>query len=119
MSSKKFKKIVILSGGISEEKDISRLTANEVHKILHKKYNVELLNVTQDSKKLIDSLMSINPDIAFNCLHGFFGEDGQVQSILNFLKIPYTHSGVMASSVLMNKKISKMIFSNLDVSTPK
>ena len=119
MSSKKFKKIVILSGGISEEKDISKLTANEVHKILCKKYNVELLNVTRDSKKLIDSLMSIRPDVAFNCLHGFFGEDGQVQSILNFLKIPYTHSGVMTSSVLMNKKISKMIFSNLNVSTPK
>ena len=119
MSSKKFKKIVILSGGVSEEKDISKLTANEVHKILRTKYNVELLNVTHNSKKLIDSLIRINPDVAFNCLHGFFGEDGQIQSILNYLKIPYTHSGVMTSSVLMNKKISKMIFSNLNVSTPK
>ena len=110
MSSKKFKKIVILSGGVSEEKDISKLTANEVHKILRTKYNVELLNVTHNSKKLIDSLIRINPDVAFNCLHGFFGEDGQIQSILNFLRIPYTHSGVMTSSVLMNKKISKIIF---------
>ena len=119
MSSKKFKKIVILSGGISEEKDISKLTANEVQKILCKEYNVELLNVTDDSKKLIESLATINPDVAFNCLHGFFGEDGQVQSILNFLKIPYTHSGVMTSSVLMNKKISKIIFSSLGITTPK
>ena len=112
MSSKKFKKIVILSGGVSEEKDISKLTANEVYKILRTKYNVELLNVTHNSKKLIDSLVRINPDVAFNCLHGFFGEDGQIQSILNFLRIPYTHSGVMTSSVLMNKKISKIIFSS-------
>ena len=119
MSSKKFKKIVILSGGVSEEKDISKLTANEVHKILRTKYNVKLLNVTHNSKKLVDSLIRINPDVAFNCLHGFFGEDGQIQSILNFLKIPYTHSGVMTSSVLMNKKISKIIFSSLGVSTPK
>tara|TARA_Y100000022_G_scaffold193335_1_gene196467 strand:- start:547 stop:1461 length:915 start_codon:yes stop_codon:yes gene_type:complete len=119
VSLKKFKKIVILSGGISEEKDISKLTANEVHKILCKKYKVELLNVTHNGKKLIDSLIKINPDVAFNCLHGFFGEDGQVQSILNFLKIPYTHSGVMTSSVLMNKKISKIIFSKLNVLTPK
>ncbi len=119
MSSKKFKKIVILSGGVSEEKDISKLTANEVYKILRTKYNVELLNVTHNSKKLIDSLVRINPDVAFNCLHGFFGEDGQIQSILNFLRIPYTHSGVMTSSVLMNKKISKIIFSSLNVLTPK
>ena len=43
----------------------------------------------------------------FNCLHGYFGEDGQIQSILNYLKIPYTHSGVLTSAILMNKIISK------------
>ena len=56
------------------------------HKILRTKYNVELLNVTHNSKKLIDSLIRINPDVAFNCLHGFFGEDGQISLFWIFLK---------------------------------
>ena len=103
---KKFKKIVILGGGISDEKEISDLTSKEVYKTLKNKYDVSLIDVTQNCEKLIKNLLNFKPDVVFNCLHGFFGEDGQVQSILNYLKIKYTHSGVMTSSVLMNKEIS-------------
>ena len=115
---KKFKKIVILGGGISDEKEISDLTSKEVYNTLKNKYDVSLIDVTQNCEKLITNLLSFKPDVVFNCLHGFFGEDGQVQSILNYLKIKYTHSGVMTSSVLMNKEISKKFFSSMGVKSP-
>ncbi len=118
VSLKKYKKIVILSGGISDEKEISNLTSKEVFKELNKDYDVTLINVTNDCQKLIDSLLKNKPDIVFNCLHGFFGEDGQIQSILNYLKIKYTHSGVLTSSLLMNKEVSKKIFTSFGVNTP-
>ena len=51
-------------------------------------------------------------------MHGYFGEDGQVQSILNYLKIPYTHSGVLTSAILMNKLVSKQLFTNKGITTP-
>ena len=61
--------------------------------------DVEVLEVTSNSNNFF-RIKKRKPDIVFNCLHGFFGEDGQVQSILNYLKIPYTHSGVLASQYL-------------------
>ena len=115
---KKFKKVAILHGGISDEKKISDLTAKEVFKTLKKDYEVLKINVTGNCEKLVKSLLKFNPDVVFNCLHGFFGEDGQIQSILNYLKIQYTHSGVMTSSILMNKEMSKKIFISLGVQTP-
>ena len=110
VSLKKYKKIVILSGGISDEREISNLTSKEVFKELKKDYDVTLINVTDNCQKLIESLLNNKPDIVFNCLNGFFGEDGQIQSILNYLKIKYTHSGVLTSSILMNKEVSKKNF---------
>ena len=80
--------------------------------------DVEVLEVTSNSNNFFSELKKRKPDIVFNCLHGFFGEDGQVQSILNYLKIKYTHSGVMTSSILMNKEISKKIFSSMGVKSP-
>ena len=117
-SLKKYKKIVILSGGISDEKEISILTSKEVFKELKKDYDVSLINVTDDCQQLVESLLKKKPDIVFNCLHGFFGEDGQIQSILNYLKIKYTHSGVLTSSILMNKEVSKKIFTSFGANTP-
>ena len=114
-SLKKYKKIVILGGGISDEREISNLTSKEVFKVLKKDYDVTLINVTENCQKLIDNLLKNKPDIVFNCLHGFFGEDGQIQSILNYLKIKYTHSGVMTSSILMNKEISKKFLPLLEL----
>ena len=52
-------------------------------------------------------------------MHGFFGEDGQIQSILNYLRIPYTHSGVLTSALCMNKVLSKELFINQNIRTPK
>ena len=100
---KKSDKISILRGGISDEKKISILTANQVYDVLKNKYKNTLIDVELNCEKLLQDLINSKPDKIFNCLHGYFGEDGQVQSILNYLKIPYTHSGVLASSIAMNK----------------
>ena len=116
---KKYNKIAILRGGISDEKEISILTANQVYNTLQNKYETVLIDVGYDCRKLIDDLRSCNANIVFNCLHGSFGEDGQIQSILNYLKLPYTHSGVLASSIAMNKIISKNFFKSFNVCHPK
>ena len=103
---KKSEKISVLRGGISDEKEISILTANQVYKTLQEKYYTTLIDVDHDCNKLINDLTRSKPDKVFNCLHGIFGEDGQLQSILNYLKIPFTLSGVLASSIAMNKIVS-------------
>ena len=115
---KKYKKVVILSGGISDEYEISKLSASAVYKVLKNNYNCKLINVDDDCIKLIKNLKSFNPDIIFNCLHGYFGEDGQIQSIMNLLGFSYTHSGVLASSMSMDKKKSKAFFKSLKISVP-
>ena len=116
---KKSEKISVLRGGISDEKEISILTANQVYKTLQKKYDTTLIDVDHDCNKLIKDLIKSKPDKVFNCLHGIFGEDGQLQSILNYLKIPYTHSGVLASSIAMNKVISKYFYQSLGIRFPQ
>ncbi len=116
--SNKYKKIAILSGGISDEREISKMSASAVHVALKESYITELIDVDNNCLKLISNIEEFKPDIVFNCLHGFFGEDGQIQSLLNYLKIPYTHSGVLASSISMNKKFSKIYFKNLGIETP-
>ena len=116
---KKSEKISVLRGGISEEKEISVLTANQVYKTLQKKYDTTLIDVDHDCNKLINNLIRSKPDKVFNCLHGIFGEDGQLQSILNYLKIPYTHSGVLASSIAMNKVVSKYFYKALGIRIPQ
>ena len=116
---KKSEKISVLKGGISDEKEISILTANQVYKTLQKKYDTTLIDVDHDCNKLINDLIRSKPDKVFNCLHGIFGEDGQLQSILNYLKIPYTHSGVLASSIAMNKVVSKYFYKALEIRFPQ
>ena len=70
---KKFKKkIAILGGGISDEKEISNLTSKEVFNTLKNKYDVTLINVSDDCEKLIQNLLQVKPDTVFNCLHGFW-----------------------------------------------
>ncbi len=116
---KEFKKVLILQGGISDEHDVSMKTGNEVFKALEKKYNVRKFTVTFNINKLLSEIEDFKPDIIFNALHGLFGEDGQIQSILNLVKVPYTHSGVSSSSIGMNKLLSKYIFQNIGINCPQ
>ncbi|MAI29177.1 MAG: D-alanine--D-alanine ligase [Rickettsiales bacterium] len=119
VSLKKFKRILILGGGISDERDISHLSANNVSEALKNETRIKLLDVSKNANELISKIQKFRPDVIFNCLHGYFGEDGQIQSILNYLKIPYTHSGVLTSAILMNKIISKKLFKSIGVRTPE
>ncbi len=119
MNLRKSERISILRGGISDEYKISVLTADQVFETLKKKYETSIINVDNNYDKLIRNLKKYQPNKVFNCLHGSFGEDGQIQSILNYLKIPYTHSGVLASALAMNKVLSKKIFKALGISHPR
>ena len=111
------KKILILSGGISKERLISLDTGKQVAKELIK--NGYKILISEPDKNLSKNITSFKPDVIFNALHGQFGEDGYIQAILETKKIPYTHSGVIASSIAMDKEISKKIFIKNKILTPK
>ncbi|MDB9808094.1 D-alanine--D-alanine ligase [Candidatus Pelagibacter sp.] len=111
------KKILIISGGISKERLISLETGKEVLKEL-KKNGYKVLT-SEPNLELSKNLIKYKPDIIFNALHGQFGEDGYIQTILEAQKIPYTHSGAIASSIAMDKEISKKIFLQNNILTPK
>jgi len=112
----KKKKILILGGGISKEREISLETAKQVNNVLKKKYWTVL---SEPNDNLIKNIKKFKPNIIFNALHGRFGEDGYIQSVLENLKIKYTHSGVLSSSIAMDKIISKEIFIKNKILTPK
>ena len=111
------KKILIISGGISKERIISLDTGKQVKKELSKNgYNVK---ITEPDYRLLKVIKSFKPNIIFNGLHGQFGEDGYIQTILETTKIPYTHSGVISSAIAMDKELSKRIFISNNILTPK
>ena len=111
------KKILILAGGFSKEREISLQTANAVNLELKKKKYIT--KICEPDGNLIKNLRNFNPDVVFNALHGRYGEDGYIQAILESEKIKYTHSGVKASSIAMDKEISKKIFIKNKILTPK
>ena len=111
------KKILILSGGVSKERLISLDTGFQVAKELKK--NGYKIRISEPDNSLEKKIKEFKPSVIFNALHGQFGEDGYIQTILEQFKIPYTHSGVIASSVAMDKEISKKIFKKNKIITPK
>ena len=111
------KKILIISGGISREREISLQTGNQVAKELKKKgYKIK---ICEPDHQLINLAKRFKPNIIFNALHGQYGEDGYIQSVLESIGIPYTHSGVIASAKAMDKEISKKLFLKHKILTPK
>ena len=112
------KKILILAGGYSKEKEISIQTAKSVLSELNKdkKY---ILKVVNPDGQFIKVLRKFKPDVVLNLLHGRYGEDGYIQAILESEKIKYTHSGVLSSSLAIDKEISKKIFLKNKILTPK
>ncbi len=111
------KKILIISGGISKERIISLETGRQVAKEL--KNNNYIVKTCEPDKDLISITKRFKPHFIFNALHGQFGEDGYIQTILETIGIPYTHSGVIASAKAMDKEISKKIFIKNKILTPK
>ena len=109
--------IVVLMGGLSGERKISFLTGKACSRALKKKgYKVKEV----DAKgSFVDKLKKLKPKMVLNALHGRYGEDGFVQSILESIKIPYTHSGVLSSSLAMDKELSRIIFKKNEIKVPK
>ena len=101
-------KVAVLMGGPSAEREVSLSTGRECATALRDEgYDVIEVDAGPD---LCARLIDLNPDIVFNALHGRWGEDGCVQGMLEWLHIPYTHSGVLASSLAMDKQRSKAAF---------
>ena len=117
MIKRKFKNILVVVGGNSGERKISLASGKAcIRALKKKKYNVSVFDPKYKNLNLINKLKT---DVIFNALHGKGGEDGIAQSYFEYLKIPYTHSGVISSYNAMNKIISKDLFIKSKILTPK
>ena len=102
--------IAILMGGFGSERDVSINTGKACIRAINKKfYKVSKIDVKYD---FYEQIQKIKPDICFNALHGIFGEDGTIQSYLNKIKVPYTHSNAITSNIAFNKLLTKSLISN-------
>jgi len=112
------KRVLVLMGGRSAERDVSLASGQACTEALREAgYQVESFDLNDDILALVKVLQS-KPDVVFNALHGHWGEDGCVQGLLELLKLPYTHSGVMASSLAMNKQMAKQIAATVGIASP-
>lgn len=111
----KRKHVAVLMGGWSKEREVSLDTGNACAKALEDGgYSVTKVDV---DRNIADVLSRLKPHVAFNALHGVWGEDGHVQGILETLEIPYTHSGVLSSALAMDKEKSKILFKTKGIPT--
>jgi D-alanine-D-alanine ligase len=102
------KHVAVLKGGLSNEREVSLRSGNACAQALRNAgFEVTEVDVGYD---IYERLQALKPDVAFNALHGRFGEDGTIQGVLEFLRIPYTHSGVLASALAMDKHQAKIMF---------
>lgn len=113
----KEKKIVVLMGGPSAEREVSLHTGEAIVEALREK-GYDAVGVDFDPPRLSEQLAAAGADVVFNAIHGKFGEDGYLQGALEMMGVPHTGSGVLASAVAMNKAVSKQIFQAAGVPTP-
>jgi len=105
--------VAVLYGGMSAERPVSLATGTECAGALERAgFTVTRIDVDHG---LVERLKEVKPDVVFNALHGPMGEDGVVQGILEFLEIPYTHSGVLASALAMDKDRAKAVLARAGV----
>jgi len=114
----KTKKIGVLMGGPSTEREVSLNTGRAVLEALREKgYNA--VGIDFEPRRFVEQLREANIDIVFNALHGRYGEDGALQGALDMLGIPYTGSGLLASAIAMDKAVSKRLFQAAGIATPR
>ncbi len=114
------KRVLVLMGGISAEREVSLVSgANCLDALREAGYDASAYDVGADPVALIAALRAAKPDAVFNALHGRYGEDGHIQAILNLLGIPYTHSGLMASAIAMDKPMAKRLFRDGGLNCPE
>ena len=111
------KKIMVIYGGISAEREISIISSKEIIKSL-RSLNYEVIDIDADPN-LLKEINYHKPNVIFNALHGTWGEDGEVQKILEASKVPYTHSGIKSSQLAMDKFKSGKIFKRHNFSHPR
>jgi D-alanine-D-alanine ligase len=110
MSSRAFSRIAVLKGGRSAEREVSLVSARECTAALRRAgYDVTEIDPGRGDAALVNGLRAARPDAVFNALHGRWGEDGCVQGLLELMEIPYTHSGVLASALAMDKARAKEV----------
>ena len=108
--------VAVLMGGWSAERKVSLVSGAAASAALRERgFRVSEIDVGRD---LPQRLAETRPDVVYNALHGRFGEDGTVQGLLEIMGIPYTHSGVLASSVAMNKAMAKRLFASVGLRSP-
>ena len=113
-------RIALLLGGPSSEREVSLKTGGAVARVMEEEgLDVVKVDVGEDLDELVDALDRIKPHVVFIALHGRFGEDGVIQGVLEYMGIPYTGSGVMASALAMNKVASKRLFSYHGIPVPR
>lgn len=102
------KHVAVLKGGLSNEREVSLMSGKACATALRNAgFTVTEVDVSYD---IAEQLRMVKPDVVFNALHGRYGEDGTIQGVLEFLRIPYTHSGVLASALAMDKHQAKIMF---------
>lgn len=111
------KHVALLHGGWSSEREISLISGRAIAKALDESgYRVTSIDAGHD---VAEVLARLKPDVVFNGLHGRFGEDGCIQGVCEVLELPYTHSGVLASAIAMDKQVTKDLLERVGVRSPE
>ncbi|HIU63549.1 MAG TPA: D-alanine--D-alanine ligase [Candidatus Avacidaminococcus intestinavium] len=113
----KNKRVAVVMGGPSAERDISLLTGQAIVDALKSK-DYDVVGIDIEPHRISEQLRDAQASIVFNATHGLYGEDGKLQGVLEMMGMPYTGSGVLASAVAMDKVATKRIFQSSNVSTP-
>jgi len=112
----KYKKVMLIYGGISSEREISIISSKGINDSLIRN-NYEVIRIDAD-EDLESQIKKHNPDVIFNALHGTWGEDGKVQKIIELTNVPYTNSGIRASELAMDKHKSSEVFTKINLNYP-
>lgn len=120
MSKIQGKRIVVLMGGVSAEREISLRSGQAVFAALESQgLDVVALDLLEDTTQWYAQIQQTKADVAFIVLHGTYGEDGCIQGLLDVMKLPYTGSGVTASALCMDKKLTKCVLSDVGICVPE
>ena len=111
------KRIALLLGGLSPERDVSLISGEEIADALRARGHT-VIAVDPADAHWPEQIKAAKPDLAFNALHGEWGEDGRIQGVLEYLRLPYTHSGVLASALAMDKQRAKVVLRAAGVNCP-
>jgi D-alanine-D-alanine ligase len=110
-------KVVVLKGGVSAEREVSLVTGSQVEAALSEA-GFPVASVDTAASDFVERIDDSGADVAFICLHGRFGEDGTMQGLLELVGMPYVGSGVLASAMAMDKRVSKLVFEASGIPTP-